>query len=52
MSWGKEFVELIKSKHDRSFEIIMRTIIQTYPYLADECRKQLNAQGIGIIDGY
>ncbi|WP_274024561.1 hypothetical protein [Vibrio parahaemolyticus] len=32
--------------HDRSFEIIMRKIIQTYPYLADECRKQLDNRGI------
>ncbi|HBH7890364.1 TPA: hypothetical protein KDX55_004378 [Vibrio parahaemolyticus] len=44
LSWSPTYDK--NEAHDRSFEIIMRKIIQTYPYLADECRKQLDNRGI------
>ncbi|WP_210499573.1 hypothetical protein [Vibrio crassostreae] len=47
-SWSNANPEHVKHLHDISFDRTLRKIITEYPYLADECRRQLDDRGIGL----
>ncbi|MCY9866454.1 hypothetical protein OTK49_28345 [Vibrio coralliirubri] len=47
-SWATAEPEKVKHLHDISFERTLKKIMATYPYLSEECKRQINSRDIPI----